>query len=411
MMLKSWLRLPSGGLLLLLSLLLVVVPLTGCSVEVGGSQGEEKAKEGESEASEDGEDEKEDARVPVEVVDVGTGRIEEVLRFSTNLEAENDVQVFSQAARIVTGLYVEEGDDVRKGQVLVRLQDDQQKTQVTRVESQLAKARREYERQENLFAQQLISEQVFNEATYDLEQLELALADAKRELGYTAVRAPISGTVTQRLVNVGDQITVNQHLFDIVDFDSIVARIYVPEKSLPRLSPGQAAHLYSDAFGGEPRRGQVDRVAPLVDSRSGTVKVTIAIPRGEELLPGMYVSVELITAVHEDAILVPKRALVYDDEQIFVFRLTDVEVEEEESEGDEDGEAGESEAAATTEPKYALGVERLLLDVLLEDRTNVEPAGGIAVGDRIVVAGQAGLKNQATVRLVGEDEATEGEGG
>lgn len=411
MMLKSWPRWLSGSVLVFFSFLGLGLTV-GCSVKMGESEaaGEAADEDGSKSSKEGAEAEKEDERVPVEVVDIERGRIEEVLRFSTNLEAENDVQVFSQAARLVTGLYVEEGDDVRKGQVLLRLQDDQQRTQVTRVESQLAKARREYERQQNLFAQQLISEQLFNEATYDLEQLELALADSKRELGYTAVTAPISGTVTQRMVNVGDQITVNQHLFDIVDFDSIVARIYVPEKSLPRLAPGQTAHLFSDAFGGQPRRGEVDRIAPLVDSRSGTVKVTVAIPRGERLLPGMYVSVELITTVHEEAILVPKRALVYDDEQVFVFRLVDVEAKKEEADGEGESEA-EADGAAESEPELVPGVERLLLKVLLEDRDNVEPVEGIASGDRIVVAGQAGLKDQAAVRLVGEDEDTEaGEG-
>ena len=410
MMRKIFLQLPYGNLLMLLLVLCLTV---GCSMEAGDSgaaddaANEEDSKKGDKDA--EGED-KDDERVPVEVVDIERGRIEEVLRFSTNLEAENDVQVFSQASRLVTGLYVEEGSEVRKGQVLVRLQDDEQRTQVSRVESQLAKAKREYERQQNLFAQKLISEQLFNEATYDLEQLELALADSKRELGYTAVKAPISGTVTQRLVNVGDQITVNQHLFDIVDFDSIVARIYVPEKSLSRLAAGQTAHLFSDAFGAEPRRGEVDRIAPLVDSRSGTVKVTVAIPRGEKLLPGMYVSVELITTVHEEAVLVPKRALVYDDEQVFVFRLVDVEKKikvEEDEDGEEDGEETDGDEEVVAETEWVPGVERLLVGVLLEDRENIEPVDGIASGDRIVVAGQAGLKDQATVRLVGEDGVAE----
>lgn len=357
-----------------LGLLLVLAGLGGCA---------KLAVEWKAEADDgaNGEDE-EDQRVPVEVAEIGRGYIEEVLRFSTNLEAESEVQVFSQAARQVTGLYVEEGHDVRRGQVLLRLQDDEQRTQVDRVESQLAKAQREYERQQNLFAQQLISEQAFNEATYDLEQLELALSDARRELGYTEVRAPIAGTVTQRLVNVGDQVTVNQHLFDIVDFDSIVARVFAPERTLPRLHPGRPANIHSAAFGGEPRRGAIDRIAPVVDSRTGTVKVTVSIPRSADLLPGMYVSVELITAVHEDALLIPKRALVYDDEQVYVFRLR--------------------EGGAKGEPAR---VERLLVDVLLEDRDRVEPVDGFAAGERIVVAGQAGLKGDAKVRLVGEEDA------
>jgi membrane fusion protein, multidrug efflux system len=409
MILKDWLRGQKVGLLVIL---LVAGMAAGCSSAGGESEGADAAKGKDKKgAKAESDAEKEDDRVPVEVVDIERGRIEEILRFSTNLEAESQVEVYSQAARLVTGLLVEEGDDVRKGQVLVRLQDDQQRTQVSRVEGQLAKARREYDRQKSLFAQQLISEQIFNEATYDLEQLELALADAEREMGYTSVRAPISGTVTQRLVNLGDQITVNQHLFDIVDFDSIVARIYVPEKSLPRLARGQTANLFAGAFGKEPRRGVVERIAPLVDSKSGTVKVTVAIPRGEELLPGMYVSVELITAVHENAILVPKRALVYDDEQIYVFRVVELPPEEKPADAAGDGEAASAEKEATekeaAEKGPVLGVERLLLSVLLEDRDNVEPVDLIAPGDRIVAAGQAGLKDGAKIRLVKGEAAVE----
>ncbi|MEJ2086471.1 MAG: efflux RND transporter periplasmic adaptor subunit [Acidobacteriota bacterium] len=245
--------------------------------------------------SEDGEDEPEDQSVPIEITELSRGRIESILRFSTNLEAESEVQVLSEAARKIRSLLVEEGDDVAKGEVLIRLQDDEQRNELARVESQFANAKREYERKSSLFEQQLISEQEYNQATYDLEQLDIALKDAQRQLGYTEVRAPISGTITQRLVKVGDQITVNQHLFDIVDFDSIVARIYVPEKELYRIRTGQTARVFADAGGGDDRYGTVDRIAPRVDPRSGTVKVTVAIPRSQGLLPGMYVTVELIT--------------------------------------------------------------------------------------------------------------------
>ncbi|MCZ6508059.1 MAG: efflux RND transporter periplasmic adaptor subunit [Acidobacteria bacterium] len=408
-MLDAWLRLLQGTTVVLLLPLVLVL---GCSSV--DSEGTEKnsSHDGSSQKSEDGEDDQGegDQRVPVEVVEIGRGRIEELLRFSTNLEAEEEVQVFSQAARLVTGLYVEEGDDIRKGQVLVRLQDDEQRTQVARVESQLGKAGREYERQQNLFEQKLISEQVFNEATYDLEQLQLTLRDARRELGYTEVRAPISGTLTQRLVSIGDQITMNQHLFDIVDFNSIVARVYVPEKVLARLAKGQTAHLFSDAFVGEPRSGEIQRIAPLVDARSGTVKVTVSVPRNAELLPGMYVSVELITAVHEEAVLIPKRALVYDDEQVFVFRVRELSAEEvaaalaeAEKENEDEEESDGQQAAEAESDEPVLAVERLLVAVLLEDRANIEPVDGIEPGDRIVVAGQAGLKDEARVRLVGDE--------
>ncbi|MFP3942131.1 MAG: efflux RND transporter periplasmic adaptor subunit [Thermoanaerobaculia bacterium] len=362
--------------MLLLALLLLVpaaLGLAGCS--------------GDTQASEDGAasgtpDDGPEA-VPVEVATLGRGSMEEVLRFSTNLEAEESVGVHAQASRQVVELRVEEGDRVETGDVLVRLQDDEQRNELARVKGQLARARREYDRQESLWRDQLISEQAYNEATYDLEQLELALEEARRQLSYTVVRAPISGTVTRRLVNLGDQITVNQHLFDIVDFDTLVARVYVPEKELAKLHPGLPARITASALGREPYEGRVERIAPVVDPGSGTVKVTVGIPDWRGLRPGLYVDVALVTAVHDEAVRVPKRALLYDQDQVFLYRVVDGE--------------GEGRPA----------VERVAVRPLLEDAEAVEPAGdALGPGDRVVVAGQAGLKAGTPVRVL--DRAPEG---
>ncbi|MEM8993246.1 MAG: efflux RND transporter periplasmic adaptor subunit [Acidobacteriota bacterium] len=340
----------------------LLIPLAGCGdMESFKGFGKEKKEE---------KEEKKEDLVPVEAEALALGPIEAVLRFSTNLEAESEVQVFSQASRQVTELLVEEGDQVREGQLLLRLQSEEQKSALARTESQLAKAEREFERQKNLFAQALISEQAMNDATYEVEQLELAIADAKRDLSYTEVRAPIRGTVTSRLVNLGDTVTQNQHLFDLVDFDTIVARVFVPEKDLSRLGLEQTARLYSQALDG-PRQGEVIRISPIVDPRSGTVKVTVGIPRNQSLRPGQYVEVELVVATREDALLVPKRALIFDDTQVFIYRLGD-----------------------------GMEVERLEIEPEIEDRRNVVPAGDVlAAGDQIIVAGQAGLKDGSKVRL------------
>ena len=354
----------------------------------------------ETEASENGSEEKaegeaaEDKTVPVEVATLATGPIEETLRFSTNLEAEQAVGVYSQAARQVVELRAEEGARAARGQVLLRLQDEEQRTQLAKVEGQLAKARREHERQKNLWAEKLIPEQALNDATYELEQLELALEEAQRQLSYTVVKAPIAGTVTRRLVNLGDQVTVNQHLFDLVDFDTLVARVYVPEKELPKLRSGLAARITAPALGGAEYRGEVDRLAPVVDPRSGTVKVTVGIPEWQGLRPGLYVDVELVTAVHPEAVLVPKRALVYDQDQVFVYRVTK---RGKGAGGKAGGEKAGEDAAAAAGPT----VERVLLRPVLEDRQHVEPAAGaLAAGDRVVIAGQAGLKDGAAVRVL-----------
>ena len=338
-----------------------------------GCTGNSDAKTFENGATGD-ENRKEEA-VPVEVAALGLGEIEAVLRLSSNLEAEREVQVFAEATRRVTRLLVEEGDTVRKGRLLVQLQDDEQRSAVAKAEIELKESQRDYERARELFEQKLVTEELFTEAGYAIERNEIALADARRELSYTQVRAPIAGVVTERLVNLGDRVTEDQALFSIVDFDSIVARIYVPEKDMIRLAVAQPARLRADALGSVVFQGSIDRISPIVDPSTGTVKVTVATPRQEGLRPGMYVEVELVTAVHDAALLVPKRALVYDNDQVFVFRL-----------------------------KEARRVERLRVTPLLEDAEFLEPSGGLEVGDELVVAGQSGLKDNGLVRLPGDPE-------
>ena len=376
-------RLPGMGLfgsslVILLALSLLVsggcTASTQASADDGDNSSEKAASIDKDDTDADGEaDEKEEEAVPVEVTQLSTGRMEQVLRYSANLEAENHVQVYSQAARLVRELLVEEGDNVKQGHVLLRLVDEEQRNNLAKARSQLDKSDREFQRLERLFKEELISEQKISEATYDLEQLRIAVSDAERELGYTQVKAPISGTVTARLVKLGDQVSINQHLFDIVDFDSMVARVYVPEKNLAQLKPGQVARITSQALGEHVFMGSIDRVAPVVDPRTGTLKVTVAVGSQTGLLPGLYVDVALVTAVHDQALLMPKRALVYDKDRVFVFRL------------------GEDRR-----------VERLALAPTLSDRNHVKVEAPLEPGDQVVVAGQAGLKDGTLVSLPGD---------
>jgi membrane fusion protein (multidrug efflux system) len=321
------------------------------------------------------EQKKKEEAVPVEVAELGTGPIETVLRFSSNLEAEEQVEVYSEAKRRITELLVEEGDRVDSNQVLIRLQDEEQRSALAKAKTQLEQAQREYDRQHRLFEQELISEQVYNDAKYDLEQKQIALEDAERELSYTEVRAPIAGTVTSRKVNLGDQLQIGQHVFDIVDFDSIVARVYVPEKHLAELRPGLPARLSVQTSASGGYEGRVKRISPIVDPKSGTVKVTIDVGGQRGLRPGMYVDVDLIVAQRESALLVPKRAVVYDNDQMYVYRV------------DEERRA-----------------ERVFIEAAQTDKYYVQPREGLNEGDRVVVAGQAGLKDGALVKVPGEPE-------
>lgn len=317
--------------------------------------------------------EPEEEAIPVEVATVHRGRIEATIRLSSNLEAERDVTVYAQAPRLVNRLLVEEGDLVTKNQLLVKLQDDEQKLALEKARIQLEQANREAERQESLYKQGLSSEQVYNDARHAMEQAQVAVEEAKRSLSYTEVRAPIAGTITERMVNLGDSVTVNQPLFRIIDFDSIVARVYVPEKDLRRLQVDQPARVFAPALGDEALRGKIIRIAPVVDPKTGTIKVTVGVPNQPGLRPGLFVDVELVAEVHPDALLIPKKALVYDNDRVFTFKI------------------GVDHRA-----------HRVELEPVLETSEWIEPSDGFEEGDTVVVAGQTGLKDGTLIRLPGE---------
>ncbi|MDA7521413.1 efflux RND transporter periplasmic adaptor subunit [Verrucomicrobia bacterium] len=341
-------------------LMLAILCISGISCEKLGFGDRDKTKN----------DPSEKPTIPVEVAILGLGPIESVLKASSNLEAESEVNVLARTSNRVKSLLVEEGSQVKAGDLLLQLDDDIQTIQVSKAKNQVLESREEYERQKSLHAQNLISDQVFSQSKFQLQQLELNLEDAERELGYTQIHAPIHGKITQRMVKVGDQVSAGQDLFTVIDFDSIVARLYVTEKALSKIRTKQPVRVESTAFPDEIFKGHILRIAPVVESRSGMIKVTVGFQDVGPLLPGMYVDGSIITSSKPDALLLPKKAIIYDGEQRFVFRVNESEE-----------------------------VERVLLLAGLEDAENVEPTSFLKEGDQIVIAGQTGLKDGSKVKL------------
>ncbi len=353
--------------------LLLALGAAACG-RTGSAEGE--AKDTSEEAAADSSGSQTEA-VPVEVVVVDRGPMESVLSSSSTLEAESQIYVVAEAARRVRERYVEEGDHVERGDLLVRLQDDEQRSALAKAESLLDQARREFERQQRLRERDLTSDKALNDARSSFEQRQLELEDAQRELGYTQVRAPISGTVVERFVNVGDQVSLGTQLCQIIDFTSLIAYVYVPEKDLIRLEVGQPVRLRVPALGDQSYECSVKRISPIVDARSGTIKVTIDVGDQPGLRPGLYVDIDIVTDIRVAALRVPKRAIVYGEDQLFVFRVSNGGI-----------------------------AHRVLLIPELEDREFVVPASGIAEGDSLVTAGQAGLKDGARVRVVNREAET-----
>lgn len=318
--------------------------------------------------------------VLVELAAVKRGMIEEVLERSSPLEAEAQVRVLARTQNPVIELLVEEGDTVTEGQVLLRLEDDRQRTDYEQAVGRSEKARIDFDTVENLFSGKLISESAYRDAKFTLDQARLQSEAARRQLEYTEVRAPIKGTITSRTVKVGDQVNTGVPIFEIVDMESIVAVINVPEHYLPKLKPDMEARLISSTLGDQVFAGFVKRISPIVEARAGTIKVVVGVKDLGPLRPGLWVDVELVLDSKPDALLIPKRSIVYDNDQTFAFkRYTDTN-----------------------------GVRRAKRQLVVPrnaDMEHLEPTAGFEVGDAIVVAGHSGLKDDSPIRELNEPEA------
>jgi RND family efflux transporter MFP subunit len=185
--------------------------------------------------------------------------------------------------------------------------------------------------------------------------------------------------VATRGVDPGLQVTPGAELFYVVDPSAVEAVIHVPERSLGRLAEGGEAYVLSEALGSVRFPGQIRLISPVVDPQTGTVKVTVALEMlaegGAKLRPGMFVSVYLITARRESATLVPKRAVVYEDNTPFVFVATD-----------RDGK---------------LIADKRTVKLGFEQEERMEVVEGVAPAEKVIVIGHSGLKDGTLVEVTG----------
>jgi membrane fusion protein (multidrug efflux system) len=153
----------------------------------------------------------------------------------------------------------------------------------------------------------------------------------------------------------------------------MIAVIYVPEKNIHQLKLNQKAIVTSDNLKENQFEGWIKRISPVVDPASGTFKVTVGVKNASHLLkPGMFINVQIIIDTHKDAILIPKTAIVYENEYMNVFIVKD-----------------------------SLA-HKIRLSAGFQDNEKVESLERINAGDKVVVVGQAGMKDKTRVAIVRE---------
>ncbi len=351
---------------------------------------------------------------PVSAEPAFLGPISHSLRSTANLRARREVDVVALVPGIVTGILVEEGDVVQSGQILCTLDDRdlqidlelaRQRLAQTRIQLEGANIRREQtaakvrnrkaelERNEQALAQGLLAESEVAVQRHEIEDLEhelRAVASTVKEnlsrqaeleaeirkvellISQSLITAPFAGRVTERSVELGQSLRAADQVFKIGTFSPLYAEVFLPEADSHAAAAGQGATISLGTGGGRTAEGRVDRVSPVVDARTGTVKVTVRFnPPDPAFRPGAFARVAIETDTRPEAVLIPKQAVIEEEGEMYVVVV-------------EEGDT----------------VRRAKVELGYQGDTSVEVRSGVRAGDRVVTAGQGKLNDGDRVRVV-----------
>ena len=315
------------------------------------------------------------AAVPVQVEPVPRRSISQYLETNGTLEAENEVDIVARTSGPVTEINTEEGRLIRAGQLIARIDEREAKNKVAISKVARDEAKLAFDRANNSWDEGLVSQEAYDTALSKLSSAEAQLESAEIQFAYTEITAPFDALVVTRDIKLAQYVTPGTALFRISDFTPLLCRIEVPEKDFPRIRVGQPAHIRVEAYPGESFSAEVARLRPTVDAATGTFTVTLEVAGQDKLRPGMFALVYLQTDTHNDAIVIPRDALVLDSLGDTVFVKS----------GDD---------AVRREVRLGLRSENL-----------VEVLEGLGEGDLLIVVGQDGLADGTPVTVIGDEPA------
>ena len=354
--------------------------------------------------------------MPVEFADVKRTQVAEQILVVGNLIGEATVQIVPRANGRLQSVEVKLGDPVRRGQVIARVDDREIQEQVRQAEASyqvsqasirqrdadLKLAKTNLDRSRSLYERQLLPQQTFDDtqARYEaaLAQVDLARAqfeqakarldELKITLSNTRIVSPVDGFVGKRFLDPGAFASTNAPVVSVVDISRVRMVANLVERDVRRVPAGTRAQVEVDAFPGEKFAGRVSRVAPVFDPATRTAEMEIEVPNpGFRLKPGMYARVQLTVDTRNDALTIPRAALVAIDGKNGVFVAAQPE----------------AQPAATTSGGQppALTARFTPVEVGIRDGEHIEITTGLKDGARVITTGAGALKDGDRVVAAG----------
>jgi membrane fusion protein, multidrug efflux system len=308
----------------------------------------------------------------VEVQPVARGRIARQVTVSGIIEPVRSVGVNSQLGGSLNSVAVQEGDVVRRGTVLARMDDRELRAQYAAAEANFQVAEAAFQR-----AEQLRERRVITLPEYERDRTAYAAARAQLDqlrtrLGYATVTAPVNGVITEKHVEAGDVVGNQSRLFTIADVSELVVRAGVSELDVVELDQGDVVSITLDAFPNRTLRGRIRRIFPSGDPTTRLVPVEVVFDTESARIarPGFLARITFDLATSENVLLLPVAAVI--------------------------GGQG-AQAVFVVENETAI---RRTVTTGLVSQGRIEIISGLTEGEPVVVVGNATLRDGMGVRTV-----------
>lgn len=291
------------------------------------------------------------------------------------LQAPQGVDVTTKSAGQITKIEFESDQQVSKGQPLVQLSSSTLIPQIKKAEASLELAKINYKRQLDLRAQQANSPSDLDTASAQLKENEAELAYLKAQLGNLTVKAPFSGKIGIRQVNVGQYIQPGTAIASLQDTQTLYVNFYIPANSVQLIHVGQAVEVTAEAYPNKVFAGKVTALNSSLSANTRSLEVQATIPNEQHLLwPGMFVTVKSLLPVEKNIVTIPQTAVNY---TLY----------------------GNSVYVVSQDKDHTVAKEQAVTVGLARDN-QVQILKGLSVGEEVVTTGQMKLQNNSPIQIV-----------
>lgn len=296
-----------------------------------------------------------------------------------SVAAVQGVVVSADLPGTVAKINFESGRFVNKGDILVELDTRQERAQLAAMEAQRDLAHINFSRAEQLSAQGVISKSDYDKSSADQRQTEANVAELKATIERKTVRAPFSGVLGIRKVNLGQYLAAGAPIVPLQSLDPIYVNFGIPQQDALQVKDGRTLRITSDELKGQLFTGRVTALDSVIDENTRNVQVQATLPNTQhKLRPGMFVQVDLNLGTSSSVIELPASAISYAPYGDSVFIVTDMK-----------GKNGES---------YR-GVRQQFVKVGGSRGDQVAITSGLNPGDEVVSSGVFKLRNGAAVQI------------